>query len=119
MKVKAKESHHIEKVRKKLQEQLDSDNKKVTPAALEKMSTTIKGWISRHAEERIDLKNKEVVALFDSNKHSATTKSRFVSKLLEHLQSSPKLPALEKGRVTSEQSPGGAYKRDRGTVAEG
>lgn len=106
MSPKAKESPHIEKARRKLREQLATEDSKITPAALEKMGNAIKSWISRHAQERIDLKDKEFTTLFDRNQHPATVKSRYVSKLLEQLKgtSKKKGTGLE-GRITHENAP--------------
>lgn len=106
MSAKAKESPHIEKARKKLREQLASEESKITPAALEKMTSAIKTWISRHSQERIDLKDKEFTTLFDRNQHPATVKSRYVSKLLDQLkgQGKKQTSGLE-GRITHENAP--------------
>lgn len=105
MATKAKESPHIEKARRKLQEQLASEDSRITPAALEKMSNAIKTWISRHSQERISLKDKEFTTLFDRNQHPATVKSRYVSKLLEELKSKPNKPSGLEGRITHENAP--------------
>lgn len=105
MNSKAKESPHVEKARRKLREQLEKESSQIVPAALAKMSSAIKTWISRHAQERIDLKDKEFVSLFDQNQHPATVKSRYVSKLLNQLkgQTKKKGAALE-GRITREKA---------------
>lgn len=106
MSPKAKESPHVEKARRKLREQFAIEESRITPAALEKMSSAIKTWISRHSQERINLKSKEFTTLFDKNQHPATVKSKFVSKLLDQLKSTKtkKNSPLE-GRITHENQP--------------
>lgn len=86
MPVKAKESAQISKARKKIKEQILSQNKLTTSQALEKMTKWLQSWLARHAKERINLKEKRVVNLFDENQHPANTQSKYVSHLLKSLK---------------------------------
>lgn len=88
MVAKAKESKQVEKARKKLKMQLQEENKLVTEAALKRVSHDIKIWISRHAQDRVQLKQKEI-SLFDENQHSEKIHSKFVKHLLKELASPP------------------------------
>jgi hypothetical protein len=81
---KAKESKQVQKARKKLKLQILEEHKLLTENALKKVSNDIKQWISRHASERVQLKEKDI-SLFDENKHSAKVHSRFVKHLLTDL----------------------------------
>lgn len=104
MAIKAKESRQVEKARRKLKLQIQEEHQLVTEAALHKVSQDIKNWISRHAEERIKLKQKDI-SLFDENQHSAKIHSRYVKHLLQELVkplSHPTESNLE-GRVTKSE----------------
>jgi Holliday junction resolvase-like predicted endonuclease len=85
MVTKAKESPLIIKARKKLKQNINAENKQITPQALEKIRKTIHHWISRHGSERVTLKSK--VTVFDENQHSAKPQNRFVMHLLKNLES--------------------------------
>jgi hypothetical protein len=102
MSAKAKESAQVKKARKKLKQQLDTEHKRITKEALDKMTESIQRWISRHANERLPLKDKSFT-LFDENQHSARTKSKFIQHLLGDLKNqmrkSESLQTLE-GRIT-------------------
>lgn len=105
--VKAKESRQVQKARLKLRNQLLEEHKLFTENALRKVSEDIKNWISRHAKDRIKLKEKEI-SLFDENKHSAKTHSRYVQNLLEELSHSSSTLHAENtllGRVTIKREP--------------
>lgn len=98
---KAKESKQVEKARRKLKMQIEEEHKLITEAALREVSKDIKNWISRHAQERIVLKQKEI-SLFDENQHSAKVHSRYVKHLLQDL-ARPVPPKDEnnlEGRIT-------------------
>lgn len=84
MATKAKESKKVEKARNKLRLQIQDEYKCVTEAALHKVSQDIKDWISRHAQDRLQLKQKEIT-LFDENQHPAKVHSRYVKHLLHDL----------------------------------
>lgn len=107
----AKESAHVEKARRKLKQQLASEQNKINPAALEQMTNAIKTWISRHAEERIDLKQKDIKTV--DGKYSLV-KSKYVSRLLENLKNESKSSSKNKsasleGRITHENTPTGQH----------
>lgn len=99
---KAKESAQIQKARQKIQRQIEAAEKKFTPQSLSKMTLLIHRQLARQSAERISLKDKSIT-LFDENRHSAKTESRFVRKLLEHIEHSTS-PAKSKvlgGRISS------------------
>lgn len=80
MVIKAKESAHVRKARRKLRQQLNEEHKKVNKKALEQMSISIKRWISRHAGERISLLSK-TFTLFDENQHPAPPQDQYINEL--------------------------------------
>lgn len=88
---KAKESPRIENMRKKLRKQIDEERKGTSEDALEEMSKEIHRWLGRHADERITLKDKNIVP-FDANQHPAQVQSKFVKNLLRQLQQSSPAP---------------------------
>lgn len=65
----ASESEKTKKAREKLRKKLESLEQKITPQALERKSLEIQRWISRHAPQRVVLKQK--ISLFDENKNTA------------------------------------------------
>lgn len=84
----AQESEKTKKLRKKLREQLRSLDEKVTQQALDRKLHEIHHWISRHAVNRIPLKNKSI-SLFDENQNTAKVSQKvvnFVKKLDLQLQ---------------------------------
>ncbi len=85
MNTQAKESTKIKRAREKLKKQFAEEEKQMTPMALQKMRQAIRTWISRHGEERINLKDK-TFRLFDENKHPAKTKSNYVREMAEKIQ---------------------------------
>lgn len=101
MMTKAKESKQIEKARKKLKLQIQEEHKLATDAALQKVSQDIKNWISRHSQERVALKQKDI-SLFDENRHPAKIHSRYVKHLLQELAQPipPKTENSLDGRIT-------------------
>lgn len=101
MVAKAKESKQVEKARRKLKMQIQEEHQLVTETALREVSQDIKNWISRHAQDRIKLKQKEI-SLFDENQHPAKVHSRYVKHLLHDL-ALPVPPREEnnlEGRIT-------------------
>lgn len=96
--VRAKDSRHVEKVRKKLEKIIDEETKAITPDSLKEMSKTIQKWITRHQELRINLQEK-TFKLFNENTSPAQVKSKFVGQLLDQIQSdvkkSKELPGLK------------------------
>lgn len=84
-KVKAKESNQVKKYRKKLEESIIEEKKLINPEAIKKMKDSIHQWINKHADERIDLKLKDI-ELFDENRHPAAPKSKFINHLLSELK---------------------------------
>lgn len=101
---KAKESVQIQKARKKIKQQIASADKKINEGALLAMSKTIRLQISRHASERINLKEK-IVTLFDENRHPAPTQNKFISKLAKQIKANPSDKNLKKleGRIFHHQ----------------
>lgn len=85
MRVKAKESPQVLKMRRKLKKQMVEEHRHVTPKALKETRRIMENWIARHQGERIDLKNK-TIAVFDENLHSAKTHSKYVLHLLSTLK---------------------------------
>ena len=84
MDIKAKESAQIKKYRKKIKSEILEQNKKITPAALKRMSSSIKEWITLHRLGQASLKKKSIV--FDENAHSEKSHNQFVIRLLTHLK---------------------------------
>lgn len=99
---KAAESLQVQKARKKLEQKFAQEEKRVNQAAIDQMKKTIQLWISRHQSDRIKLK-KKTIELFDENRHSAKTKSKFIAHLAHKLEKGP-APAKPlktlKGRIT-------------------
>ena len=97
----AKESKQVEKARKKLKLRIQKEHELATEAALQKVSTDIKNWISRHSQERIKLRQKGI-NLFDENRHPAKVHSHYVKHRLQELAKSipPKTENSLDGRVT-------------------
>ena len=79
----AEESSKTRKAREKLKKQLDANDKKITPQALEKKSIEIHRWIARHAQNRVVLKSKSI-SLFDENQNAAGVSNR-VSNFVEQI----------------------------------
>jgi hypothetical protein len=104
--IKAKESAQILKARKKLLQQIADENKHVTAQALDKIRKSIHHWISRHADDRINLKSKEIT-LFDENRHSAKPQNRFILNLLQNLKDTSKQKSKKlTGRIVSQSNNG-------------
>lgn len=89
---KAKESPRIENMRKKLRKQINEEKKNTSVDALKEMSREIHQWLGRHADDRITLKDKNIVP-FDANQHPAQVQSKFVKNLLRLLQQNSSAPA--------------------------
>jgi hypothetical protein len=98
MTVKAKESHQIQKVRKKIKEKIHEAEKQMSPEALLAMSYLIKQQLNRKKEGRINLKERQVTS-FDENRHPAKTQSKFILKLIHQIKHPPKKDLT--GRITS------------------
>lgn len=80
----AQESLKTKKAREKLQKRLEVMDAKMTKEALEQKTIEIHRWISRHADNRIPLREKSI-SLFDENENAADISQR-ISKLAEQLQ---------------------------------
>ena len=101
MATKAEESYQVQKARKKLAKQLEEENKLVNEKAIAQMKKAMQIWIQRHKNERIKLH--ERLELFDENRHSAKSRSKFVAQLMKKLQKVPVKPKPIKplvGRIT-------------------
>ena len=66
----AEETDRTTKARNKLKKRLGALDDKVTDEALGKKTDEIHRWISKHATNRVVLKQKSI-SLFDSNKNAA------------------------------------------------
>lgn len=86
---KAKDSAQVQKYRRKLEKQIAIEKSKINPEKLNEIKKSIHKWITRHSNERIDLKDK-TVRLFDENEHPAQTQSKYVQHLLNQLQKQEK-----------------------------
>jgi len=74
----ANESIKTKRAREKIQKQVDDTNKKITGDALEKKVKEIQSYISRHARNRVVLKNK-AFSLFDENRNAALESGKIAS----------------------------------------
>lgn len=81
---KAEESRQIKKARKKLEKQLAKENELINEKAIQQMKKAIQIWINRHQDERVELQ--ERLDLFDENRHSAKSESKFVNHLMSQLK---------------------------------
>lgn len=90
-KVLAEESSKTKKVREKLKKHLQKIDAQVTEQELGKKVIEIHRWISRHAFQRISLKDK-AFSLFDENQNTAKVSLK-ISKLIQELNQIP----LQKG----------------------
>ena len=81
----AEESLKTKKVREKLKKHLEKIDARVTQQELNKKVVEIHRWISRHAFQRISLKDK-AFSLFDENQNTARVSLK-ISKLMSELQS--------------------------------
>jgi len=84
----ASESLKTQKAREKLRKHWSDIEKKITPEALQEKIEEIHRWISRHANQRIHLKNKNI-SLFDENQNAAKISQRvkiIAKKLNEDMQ---------------------------------
>jgi hypothetical protein len=102
MKVKAKESPSIQRVRRKIKQQMSTENRKINETALKKMKILIQKWIERHSHERIPLREK-FFTLFDENQNSAKIQNQFVIHLFHKLKQkkpSQKAPRHLEGRIS-------------------
>lgn len=83
----AKESEKTKKAREKLKKRLAELDQKITTQALERKSIEIHRWISRHASNRVILKNKDI-SLFDENKTPAQA-SQKILRIAQKLETTP------------------------------
>lgn len=101
MTTKAKESQHILKARKKIEEQLKSAEQKMNPEALSAMTRLIKEQINRQQPGRINLKQRQVTSL-DKNDKYAKTESKFIHKMINQIkQKQLKSENTLEGRIKS------------------
>ena len=91
MAAKAEESQQVQKARKKLEKIFEEENRQINQKALEQMKKAMHHWIERHKSERVELPERNI-ELFDKNKHSAKTQSKFVAKLMKELKGSVPAP---------------------------
>lgn len=80
----AEESLKTKKAREKLKKRLESMDTQITREAIDRKSIEIHRWISRHADRRIALKDKEI-SLFDENQNAASVSLK-ISKIAEKIQ---------------------------------
>ncbi|MBS0630259.1 MAG: hypothetical protein JSS30_08585 [Verrucomicrobia bacterium] len=81
----AEESLKTKKAREKLLKRLKELDDKITKDALDKKSIEIHRWISRHADQRVTLRDK-TISLFDENQNAAQISQKIIKvaeKLLE------------------------------------
>lgn len=101
MTTKAKESQHIQKARKKIEEQLKSAEKKMSPEALNTMSRLIKEQINRQQPGRVNLKHRQVTSM-DENDRYAKTESKFILKMINQIKQKQSKPKNHlEGRIKS------------------
>ena len=81
----AKESFKTQRAREKLQKRLEMMDSQITKEAMEKKTSEIHRWISRHADRRVSLKNK-TISLFDENQNAAVISVK-IAKIAEQIQS--------------------------------
>lgn len=82
---RAKESKAVQKVRRKLEKIIETENKSITLDSLKEMSRNIQKWINRHQDLRINLQEKNI-KIFNENQSPAQVKSKFVHQLLNQIQ---------------------------------
>lgn len=82
---RAKESKAVQKVRRKLEKIIETENKSITLDSLREMSRNIQKWITRHQDQRINLQEKNI-KMFNENQSPAQVKSKFVQQLLSQIQ---------------------------------
>jgi hypothetical protein len=78
------ESLKTKKAREKLLKRLNEMDARITREAIDRKSVEIHRWISRNADRRIALKDKEI-SLFDENQNAAKVSLK-VAKLAEKIQ---------------------------------
>lgn len=96
---KARESDQVIKARQKLEAQMAKEKKMIDSEAIQKTVESMKLWLTRHKEERVELKDK-TIAPFDANKHPAKIKSKFVHQLLDQLKHQGGNAKPLEGRIT-------------------
>ena len=81
----AEESLKTKKAREKLLKRMQELDDKITKEALDRKSIEIHRWISRHADQRVTLRDK-TISLFDENQNAAQISQKIIKvaeKLLE------------------------------------
>lgn len=73
----AEESAKTLKAREKLRKEIETNRDQFTPQALEKKVSEIQHWISRHAHQRVVLRDK-TISLFDENQNTAKISQKIV-----------------------------------------
>ena len=81
----AKESFKTQRAREKLQKRLEMMDSQITKEAMEKKTSEIHRWISRHADRTVSLKDK-TISLFDENQNAAVISVK-IAKIAEQIQS--------------------------------
>lgn len=79
----AEESLKTKKAREKLLKRLKEQESRITKEALDKKTIEIHKWISRHADQRVTLRDK-TISLFDENQNAAEI-SQKILKIAEKL----------------------------------
>lgn len=89
----AEESLKTKKARDKLMKRLKEMDSKITREALERKSIEIHRWISRHADNRVTLRDKEI-SLFDENQNAAEISQKImkIARELQNNQQNNQLP---------------------------
>jgi hypothetical protein len=86
MATKAKESSQVKKLREKLKNQINVEQKRVTKQALHQMNEVIKSMLKRHNAERVSLKQKAFTVYGKGAKYAP--KSKFVERIERFIRSS-------------------------------
>lgn len=74
----AEESVKTKRAREKLQKKFQAIEEQISQKELEKKNVEIHRWISRHATNRVVLKNKNI-SLFDENQNTAKISQRITN----------------------------------------
>ncbi len=80
----ANESYKTKKAREKLLERFKVMDAQITKDALDRKSIEIHRWISKYADQRIQLKDK-AISLFDENQNAAEV-SQKISKIVDRFK---------------------------------
>ncbi len=96
------ESARTRKMREKLQQHWSELDRRINPDALKAMVEEIHCWISRHAYQRVSLRDKNI-SLFDENQNVAKT-SHKVAQLAQRLRSELQKPEDEFSQKSQSRS---------------